>query len=278
MPCLILPAHNEESLLARNLSCLLDGLREDVSVLVACNGCTDATAEVARGFEPRVRVLELERPSKIYALNMADAELEGYPRIYLDADVEVSGDSMNRVIEVLEAGAPAAEPIPTLDTDGAGLLVRAYYSVWQALHGQKPGSVGSGLYGLSEQGRTRFGTFPQLIADDGFVRAHFAPEEIHWVQGAQSRVRTPRRLADLVRIKTRSRLGNLELQQAYPELWQQKVTGGGGLAQKARQLPLRLWPALLVYVPFQIWVRMRALRQVKNLTEYRWERDLSSRV
>ncbi|MDF1837912.1 MAG: glycosyltransferase [Planctomycetota bacterium] len=277
MPCLILPAHNEESLLAHNLGRLLEGLRDDVRVLVVCNGCTDGTAKVARGFEPRIQVLDLEKPSKVGALNAADVTLEGFPRVYLDADVEVDGDSMNRVIEVLEAGALAAEPIPVLDTEGAGPLVKAYYAVWQALHGQRPGSVGSGLYGLSEEGRARFGAFPQLIADDGFVRAHFSPEEILWVNGASSRVRTPRRLADLVRIKTRSRLGNLELGRAYPELWQRKVSGGGGLSKKARRLPLRLWPALAVYVPFQLWVRLRAKRQAKNLAEYRWERDLSSR-
>ncbi|MCA9001401.1 MAG: glycosyltransferase, partial [Planctomycetes bacterium] len=161
MPCLILPAHNEAGVLAHNLKVLLKDLRPDVQVLVACNGCSDNTAGIARTFEPRVRVLDLERPSKVGALNAADGELEGFPRIYLDADVEISGDSMNRVVEVLEAGAVAAEPIPVLDTHGASPWVRAYYAVWQALHGRKPGSVGSGLYGLSEEGRGRFGAFPQ---------------------------------------------------------------------------------------------------------------------
>ncbi|MCP5022289.1 MAG: glycosyltransferase [bacterium] len=277
MPCLVLPAHNEESVLERNLERVLAGLRGDVQVLVACNGCSDATVQIARRFEPRIRVLDLERPSKVGALNASDRELAGTPRIYLDADVQMDGDSVNRVIEVLEAGALAAEPYPILDTKGAGLLVRTYYAIWQALHGQKPGSVGSGLYGLSEEGRGRFGEFPELIADDGFVRAHFAPEEIMCVLGAHSRVFTPRRLGDLIRIKTRSRLGNLELQRTYPELWRDKVRRGGELSGKIRSLPLRLWPALLVYVPLQAWIRLRARRLARNLTEYRWERDLSSR-
>ncbi len=278
MPCLILPAHNEERVLERNLVHLLEGLREDVQVLVACNGCTDATAQVARRFEPRIQVLDLERPSKVGALNAADRELPGFPRVYLDADVQMDGDSVNRVIEALEAGAVAAEPVPVLDATGAGFFVRTYYATWQALHGQKPGSVGSGVYGLSEQGRGRFGEFPELIADDAFVRAHFTPEEIMWVPGASSRVFTPRCLGDLVRIKTRSHLGNMELRQAYPELWQGKVQSGGRLSGKAARLPLRLWPALFVYVPLQIWARMRARRQAKSMAEYRWERDLSSRV
>ncbi|MCA9000921.1 MAG: glycosyl transferase, partial [Planctomycetes bacterium] len=122
------------------------------------------------------------------------------------------------------------------------------------------------------------GAFPQLIADDGFVRAHFAPDEILWVHGAQSRVRTPRRLMDLVRIKTRSRLGNMELARAYPELWQGKVSAGDSLGSKASGLPARLWPLLPIYAITQVWVRLRARGQAKNLTEYRWERDLSSRT
>ena len=281
MPCLILPAHNEEALIGAHLRTLLEGLDPEVHVIVACNGCSDDTAEIARGFSPRVQVLELEKASKVGALNAADRIAENmphaFPRVYLDADVEISGEHMHRVLGALEAGAVAAEPIPHLDSEGATLWVRAYYRVWQALHGAQPGSVGSGLYGLSQTGRERFGGFPNLIADDGFVRAHFSPGEIQWVSGASSRVRTPRRVGDLIRIKTRSRLGNLELQKAYPELWAKKRKAGQGIGKKAGNLPLALWPSLLVFVPLQAWVRLRAGRKARNMAQYRWERDLSSR-
>ena len=278
MPSLILPAHNEAALLKNHLSGWLEGLREEVEVIVACNGCEDDSVAIARAFEPRVQVLDLPEPSKVAALNAADRVARSFPRIYLDADVAIGGKHLNRVYAALEGGALAAEPMPLLDSGGASWPVRAYYRVWQALHGGQPGSVGSGLYGLSERGRARFEAFPRVIADDGYVRAHFGPGEIEWVTGAQSRVRTPRRLGDLIRIKTRSRLGNLELAQRFPELWAQKRASGGGLPGKARSLPLGLWPALVIYIPIQLWTRWRAKRFARDLAAYRWERDESSRI
>ncbi len=277
MPSLILPAHNEAVLLEAHLQGWLRGLRDDVQVLVACNGCTDESVAIARGFEPRVEVLDLPEPSKVGALNAGDREARGFPRVYLDADVAIDGEHLNRVFSALEAGALAAEPVPLLDSCGASWPVRAFYRVWQALHGTTPGSVGSGLYGLSEAGRSRFGEFPDVIADDGYVRAHFAPGEIVWVPEANSRVRTPRKLGDLVRIKTRSRLGNMELAQRFPELWARKRGSGASLGSKARALPVRLWPSALVYAAIQWWTKRRARRFARELESYRWERDDSSR-
>lgn len=59
---IILPVHNEEKRIASKLqNCLdLEQQRECVEVIVACDGCTDATEEIARQFavsDPRIRVL-----------------------------------------------------------------------------------------------------------------------------------------------------------------------------------------------------------------------------
>jgi cellulose synthase/poly-beta-1,6-N-acetylglucosamine synthase-like glycosyltransferase len=55
----IIPAHNEAGVIERTLGRLapLAGDRQ-VEVIVACNGCTDDTAELARGFKG-VRVLDV---------------------------------------------------------------------------------------------------------------------------------------------------------------------------------------------------------------------------
>jgi len=57
---IIIPAHNEETVLQPNLRALLDGLPEEVEVLVVCNGCSDASATVAGQFAPRIQVLDIE--------------------------------------------------------------------------------------------------------------------------------------------------------------------------------------------------------------------------
>ncbi len=274
---IIVPAHDEERVLGRTLEGLLEGLPTDVQVLVVPNGCRDRTAEVARAFAPRVETLEIGEASKTAALNAGDGAALHFPRVYLDADIGIRGEALAKVLAALDGGAVAAEPVARLDTRGAGLLVRAYYAVWLALHGRKPGDVGCGLYALSREGRERFGAFPSVISDDGYVRAHFSPEEIQRIEDAESVVVVPRDLRSLVRIKTRSRLGALELQRSFPDLWARKRASGTGLLGKARALPWRLWPLVPLYGAVQLLVRRRARRMAANLAAYVWERDETSR-
>lgn len=278
MPSVLIPAHDEASVIAATLTSVLDGLAPDVVVVVACNGCRDATADVARRFAPRVTVLEIPTPSKVAALNAAEAGAPPLPRVYLDADVPIRGADLMHLFAALAApGALAAEPVPRFDLTGASWPVRAWYAVWRALHGREPGDVGGGLYALSAAGRARFGAFPDVIADDGYVRAHFAPGEIRTVAAAETLVRVPRRLADLVRTKTRSRLGGMELARRFPELWAKKRGSGRRLRHKVLALPPWLWPLLPVYVAIQAWVHRRARRFDQQRTAYRWERDQSTR-
>jgi glycosyltransferase involved in cell wall biosynthesis len=84
---IVVPAHNEERVLGRTLSALLaDTSPSEFDVVVVANGCTDGTAEVARGFGG-VRVVETDVPSKSHALRLGDETAAGFPRVYLDADV-----------------------------------------------------------------------------------------------------------------------------------------------------------------------------------------------
>ena len=49
MVSFVIPAHNEEAVIGRCLTALLAGARRDeLDIIVVCNGCTDRTAEVAR--------------------------------------------------------------------------------------------------------------------------------------------------------------------------------------------------------------------------------------
>src|SRR5688572_19584947 len=101
MASIVIPAHDEERLLGATLERVLDGLEPGTEVIVICNGCRDRTAEVARGFAPRVAVIELAEASKVAALNAGDAAAQSFPRVYLDADTPIAGADLMRVIAVL---------------------------------------------------------------------------------------------------------------------------------------------------------------------------------
>ena len=74
-------------------------------------------------------------------------------------------------------GALAAAPVMDVDLRGSSLAVRAYYRVWMRLPYVRDGMIGVGVYALSEEGRRRFGEFPEVIADDGYVRMLFGSGE-----------------------------------------------------------------------------------------------------
>ena len=170
----IIPAYNEEKTIGRCLTSLLEGSNTDnIQIIVVCNGCSDKTAEKARLFEPKVEVLDIETGSKTLALNMGDSLASYFPRFYIDADIIVSQKSLWKVAEVLESGEfLAAAPKMKIDLDKVSFAVKSYYKIWLKTPYTYQGMPG-GIYGLTAAGRERFGDFPDIISDDGFVRLQF---------------------------------------------------------------------------------------------------------
>jgi len=158
MLSVIIPAHNEEAVLGRCLRAIVtDAAPGELEVIVACNGCTDRTAEIARDFGPPVRVIEIPQASKVAALNAADEAATGFPRFYVDADVIVDLASLRAMAAVLERGeALLVAPKLRMDLSKTTWPVRAYYRVWMSLPYNQV-MVGAGAYGLSRGGRARFG-------------------------------------------------------------------------------------------------------------------------
>ena len=128
----------------------------ELEIIVVCNGCSDRTAAVARGFGAPVTVLESEAASKIQALRLGDEAAHGFPRFYVDADVVLPLDSIRQVAVVLgEERHPAAAPRLRVDLSQRSWAVRAYYEVWTRLPYHASGMIGSGVYAVSEAGRAR---------------------------------------------------------------------------------------------------------------------------
>lgn len=215
----IVPAHDEERVVQRGVQALLASPGMDVQVLVVANGCTDATADRVRALDDtRVRVLELDRPGKAAAVR---AGLTAAPMVdvlaVVDADVVLSQEVLPGLVDVLSVPeARIAAPGLTLELDRCSPLVRAYYRAWGREAHVSAGDIGArGIYAVNPAGRPRLIDLPDLIADDGWARARFAPGE-RVVGPGTSTVRPARVLRAQVRRRARVLAGNRELRRVFP--------------------------------------------------------------
>ena len=208
----VIPAHDEAAVIGRTLAGLAPWARAaGVDVVVVCNGCTDGTADVARRF-PGVRVLELPEGSKPRALDAGDRAARGFPRVYLDADVAATPAAVAATLRALADGPwLAARPPAALDLAGASAAVRAFHRARARLTAPRDALWGAGVYGLSAAGHARLGRFPDLVADDLWVDALFAPGEKRVVDAPPVRVVAPRTARSLVRVLARTARGTAQV-------------------------------------------------------------------
>ena len=92
-------------------------------------------------------------------------------------------------------------PTADINLEGCSWLVRKYYGIRSRLPSSREGIGGSGVYALSEEGRKRFGQFPDVIADDTYVRLQFRVEERETLPGVMSTVFPPRTVLQLIAIR-----------------------------------------------------------------------------
>jgi glycosyltransferase involved in cell wall biosynthesis len=277
----VIPAHDEAAVIARLLGALVSDPRSDeLEIVVVANGCSDATARVARAFEPAVRVAEIEEASKISALETGDALASHFPRAYVDADVEVEVPTLLALADVLEApgGALVASPRLEVDTRDASWAVRQHYRVWELSDYRRDGHIGSGIYAMSAEGRSRFATWPRVIADDRFVQQLFLPAERKTLDEHAFTVRSARTLAAHLRRSTRIARGNLELPSAVQRAPDEPARDrAANLLGRVARRP-GLWAAFAVYCVTSVVPRFRARRLIAERKEPEWARDETSRA
>lgn len=210
----IVPAHNEAAVIARTLAPLVElASRDAIEVIVVCNGCTDDTAVVAGGI-PGITVLSTDVPSKTNALNLGDARAAGWPRIYLDADIEVTPNAILAVAQELTRGpALAGRPSARYDVTGSSALVRWYYAARARVPSLHQALWGAGCYAVSQCGHERIGQFPPLKGDDLWVDGLFSSDEKLVVETDPVIVRAPRTLKALLAITRRNVTGTHEQSQ-----------------------------------------------------------------
>jgi glycosyltransferase involved in cell wall biosynthesis len=211
---IVVPAHNEEAVIGHNLRRLLATTGPgEFDVVVVPNACVDGTAEAARGV-PGVRVIETGVPGKPNAIRLGDEACLTFPRIYLDADVELTADAVRALVEVsAQPGILACAPSPRLDLNGVGWVARRVHRVHENLIGSARALAGAGCYVLTEGGHARVFPMPDVISDDGWVHGSFAPHERVVVAQAHTLVRPARTVSAHLNRRVRVRRGNRQLAQ-----------------------------------------------------------------
>lgn len=278
----IIPAHNEATVISRTLTSLQPVVDTgNVEVIVACNGCTDNTAEIASGF-PGVTVLEVGTASKTAALNEADAVASFWPRLYLDADIPISPTSLRLVFERLARNdILAARPAFRYDDSGASWPVKSFYRARRRLPSTNEALWGAGAYGLTKRGHARFGVFPSLTADDLFVDQQFGHREKATLYTPPVAVSTPRTSASLLAILRRNYRGQSEMSRSRATGDVQGASFSSATRRTVRELvgavhgPVSAFDAL-VYASYVAAARLYRLGGSRNASNT-WERDNSSR-
>lgn len=280
MATIIVPAHNEASVIEDCLNSIInqDGIDH---IIVPCNGCADNTVEIVESKFPSVVCLDIEKPSKTNALNVAEEKAKElgvtYPIFYIDADTQLSDNCIPHITKALEAEdseTQLAAPTPIIDTRKSSWLVQTYYRVWTQLPYIKEGVIATCSFIVTEEGRKRFDVFADVIGDDGFIRCHFKNKEIANIKGAEIYITAPRDIFSLIKIKTRARLGNMEL-IARKKCPVQEAKHYGNV-MRSRLFSKDFLPTS-VYILIALFIRVRAKQQFKNLDSYQWEKDTSSR-
>jgi Glycosyl transferase family 2 len=274
----VVPAHNEASVIGRLLGRLMptDG-RADLDIVVVANGCSDDTAAVAASFGPAVRVVELPVASKRAALDAGDELAKGYPRIYVDADVELTADDVAALAAALRCpGILACAPERAVNLAGRSLPVRWYYETWTRLPQVREGLFGRGAIAVSAAGHERLASLPPLLADDLACSLAFAPGERTIVAQATAVVHAPRTLPDLVRRRVRATLTVTQLERTAGAPTSTARTRPGELAAIARNEP-RLAPSVAFFLLLALGARFGAWRSRRRADYSNWLRDESSR-
>jgi glycosyltransferase involved in cell wall biosynthesis len=274
---IVIPAHNEAAVVGRLLKQLIsDANPGEFEVIVIANGCTDDTAEQAASVGPGVRVLSIPVASKRAALDAGDQAAQSFPRVYVDADVELGSSDVRALADALERpGVLAAAPQRELALADRPLLVRCYYDVWTRLPEVRDGLFGRGVVAVNAAGHRRIRELPPALADDLAVSLAFEPAERAIVERARVLVHPPRTTADLLRRRVRAAVSVAQLEaSAHGDATAR--TKPGDLQQIVRA-DKRMLPRVAIFLGIAVVARLRARRAIKRRDYSTWLRDESSR-
>jgi cellulose synthase/poly-beta-1,6-N-acetylglucosamine synthase-like glycosyltransferase len=274
---IVIPAHNEATVIARTLNSILSNkLDRPLQVIVVANGCTDDTAGVVRGFGDRVELIDTPTGNKSNALNLGDRAARYDLRAYLDADIELSPDALQKVVDAFKDPAVhMATPRARHVYRGYNPFLAGYYALWRSMPYVRNGAMGGGFYAIDKELRSRFPEFPAITADDKFARNLARPTERRVVDGCYATITMPQTFRDLLKVKTRWTYGNLELAATRPELNDNDQNKHEGALKHLVRRPW-LWVNVPAFLLVYAYAHRAARKRFANKQSV-WERDQSTR-
>ncbi len=274
---ILIPAFNEEALIARTLVRVSEGMEPgEFQVVVICNGCKDDTAAAAQRALTWAQVIETTTPGKTNALNVGHETARAPVRIYMDADLDVDVQTLRALVAPIEAGqASATYGHMAVDVSNSSFAVRCFYRVWALSPYLAEGKFG-GLFALSAAQAELLHPLPRVTADDEFIRRNVCARQAIAVESCSFKIHAPSSLGDLLKIRRRSLRGTRELDQLGLAALETGGTMSGVSILRSLTSRPHLWVSALVYYAVAILVRAVLWLEDPDRAP-RWERDDSSR-
>ena len=243
MLTIIIPAHNEQSVIPDCLQSLLEQRLDQrpveqkeqqpeqrragnhIEVIISANGCTDATVSICQSFQPAFenkgfsfQVLETSNGNKIDALNLADSKAAYSSRLYLDADVILEPALLRQALILIDNPQPVYFSGTLSIPSSESFFSNAYSKIWIALPYIRDAVTGIGCYGVNPAGRALWEHFPAIHSDDKYVRLLFSYDQCKKTS-ATYQWPVPQGLLTLIKVRARWIKGTRQLRSSFPVLY-----------------------------------------------------------
>src|SRR5207302_1841967 len=124
-------------------------LDRSLQIIVVANGCTDDTASLAREVHGPIQVIETPVGNKAHALNLGDRAAKHFPRAYLDADIQLSENALQKVVDAFaDPSCRIAAPRARHQYNGWNPILAGYYQLWRSLPYVRKAIMGGGFYAI----------------------------------------------------------------------------------------------------------------------------------
>ncbi|USD67039.1 glycosyltransferase family 2 protein [Vibrio sp. SCSIO 43136] len=274
MLSVIIPAYNEEKNIKKVLNEYLE-LLDDIQIIVVPNGCSDNTAKVAKNISDVIEVVSLELGNKSNAINEALRYIKYDHLLVQDADVIISENSIINILKFIDNTEYVYASLkPETKTVDSSVIVREYYKFLEKTPEFSNGMVGSGCYLLSKTAMTKCFPLPLLIGDDGYVKSILGKDRLKLVPNATSVVFAPKDTSSLVKIKTRSKLGNYQINKSIANISGDTNTPGTLINLMIKS---ESYISGIIYICVSCLCKFRAKMLYKTNSTHKWERDETRR-